>query len=92
MWVAEFGFSAMALARTRMPRSTWVPAGVMIWPLLDDEGAVRLRAGDVGRERHGLTGERRSRNARRQQAGQRTQTLDSRLIPRFFSRHASDPF
>ena len=53
----------------------------------DDPRAVRLRAGDVGRERHGLASERRNAQPRRQQAGERTQTVDPRLISiRAFSR------
>ena len=55
----------------------------------DDPRAVRLRAGDVGRVRLGLsTGERRKAQPRRQQAGERTQTVD----PRPISRLIRDPF
>ncbi len=39
----------------------------------DDPRAVRLRAGEVGRVRHGLSnGERRRAQPRRQQVGERT--------------------
>ena len=37
----------------------------------DDKGAVRLRAGDVGREGYGLGGERGDAQARGQEAGER---------------------
>ena len=36
------GMSAMALARVVVPRLTWVPAGVMIWPLLTTHGVGRV--------------------------------------------------
>ena len=49
----------------------------------DDPRAVRLRAGDVGRVQIGLSsGERRKAQPRRQQAAERTQTVDPRLISR----------
>ena len=51
--------------------------------IADDPRAVRLRAGDVGRIRLGLSsGEPRKAQPRRQQAGERTQTVDPRLISR----------
>src|SRR6202034_3839970 len=46
-----------------------------------DEGTVRLRAGNIGRKLH-RSRERRSSKPRGDQAGQRTKTVRSRLIPR----------
>jgi hypothetical protein len=55
--------------------------------IADDPRAVRLRADrDVGRVLLGLSkGERRKAQPRRQQAGERTQTVDPRLISRLIS-------
>src|SRR5580693_2700187 len=59
----------------------------------DDPRAVRLRAGEVGRELLGLSsGEPRKAQPRRKQAGEWTQTVDPRFISRFISRVVSSRF
>ena len=61
--------------------------------IADDPRAVRLRAGDVGRVLLGLSsGERRKAQPRRQQAGERTQTVDPRFISRLFRDLFRDAF
>ena len=55
VWMRGFGFNATALARTWMPRSDLCAGRRDDLAVAYDEGAVRLQAGGVGRERHGLS-------------------------------------